>query len=248
MPELTLVSFNAHGGVLPGPIVVPGLRASVRSPRGVPYDLAAVLRGFDTDVIVVQESYRPDHGACQAEAAARDLGFELYEAPFGRAVVSSWPHLVRKGTGTKGLAVLTRFPARRLADLPVPRVPADPATSRVALHLELDVGGELLELVALHLTSRLPYGPPIQMRRLRLHLPPLGRRAVVAGDFNFWGPPVCALLPGWRRAVRGRTWPARRPHSQIDHVLVRELDVVDAAVLGNFGSDHRPVRVTLGVG
>jgi endonuclease/exonuclease/phosphatase family metal-dependent hydrolase len=46
--------------------------------------------------------------------------------------------------------------------------------------------------------------------------------------------------------VRGRTWPAHRPHSQIDHVLVRDdVEVVDAAVLDEVASDHRPVRVTL---
>jgi len=46
--------------------------------------------------------------------------------------------------------------------------------------------------------------------------------------------------------VRGRTWPAHRPHSQIDHVLVRDdVAVVDGGVLGEVGSDHLPLRVTL---
>ena len=89
------------------------------------------------------------------------------------------------------------------------------------MHLELDVDGTPVDLVGMHLTSRLPYGPPIQLRRLAPQLPPPGRPAVVAGDCNFWGPGVRAFLPGWRRAVRGRTWPASRPHSQIDHILVR---------------------------
>ncbi len=71
---------------------------------------------------------------------------------------------------------------------------------------------------------------------------------MLAGDCNLWGPPVMAVLgDGWRRAVTGRTWPARRPHSQIDHVLVRPGDVrvVDAAVGGDVGSDHRPLRLRL---
>jgi endonuclease/exonuclease/phosphatase (EEP) superfamily protein YafD len=63
---------------------------------------------------------------------------------------------------------------------------------------------------------------------------------------NFWGPPAAALLPGWRRAVRGRTWPAHRPHSQIDHVLVRDdVEALGGEVLPDVGSDHRPLRVTL---
>ena len=71
----------------------------------------------------------------------------------------------------------------------------------------------------------------------------------VAGDCNFWGPGVRTFLPGWRRAVLGRTWPASRPHSQIDHILVRpEIGVVNSEVLGDVGSDHRPVRATLSIG
>ena len=57
-----------------------------------------------------------------------------------------------------------------------------------------------------------------------------------------------SFLPGWRRTVRGRTWPAGRPHSQIDHILVRAADgteVLHSEVLPGVGSDHRPVRATL---
>jgi endonuclease/exonuclease/phosphatase family metal-dependent hydrolase len=54
------------------------------------------------------------------------------------------------------------------------------------------------------------------------------------------------LLPGWRRAVRGRTYPAHRPHSQIDHVLVRDdVSVQWGEVLAETPSDHRPVRARL---
>jgi endonuclease/exonuclease/phosphatase (EEP) superfamily protein YafD len=50
------------------------------------------------------------------------------------------------------------------------------------------------------------------------------------------------------RAVRGRTWPARRPHSQIDHIWIDDgLAVVDAGVGAATGSDHRPVRARLRV-
>ena len=48
-----------------------------------------------------------------------------------------------------------------------------------------------------------------------------GGPQILAGDFNFWGPPLGVLMRGWDRPVRGRTYPSRRPHSQIDHVLVR---------------------------
>jgi endonuclease/exonuclease/phosphatase (EEP) superfamily protein YafD len=89
----------------------------------------------------------------------------------------------------------------------------------------------------------------MQLRRLARLLPAPGTAAVVAGDCNFWGPGVETLLPGWRRAVRGRTWPARAPHSQIDHVLTRPGDVavLSGRVLADVGSDHRAIRVELAI-
>ena len=174
----------------------------------------------------------------------------MHWASFGRGIVEPWPHIIsarpHRASGRIGLAVVSRVPARLVEMIPVGDVPGDPALRRCALHVALDVGGQNLDLIAVHLSSRLPYAPPMQLRNLRRRLPPPDRRAVIVGDFNLWGPAVTTLLPGWRRAVRGRTWPAHRPHSQIDHVLVRNgIEVVDAAVLDEVGSDHRPVRVTL---
>jgi endonuclease/exonuclease/phosphatase family metal-dependent hydrolase len=234
VPDLSVVAFNAHAGIV-----------GSRRAGGRKFDLARALRDFDADVIVVPEAYRPDVGPDPMAEAAADLG-DLHEVAVGREVLDPWPHLVRRGpgTGTRTLAVITRLPARRVAELPVGNVVGDPAVDRAALHLELDVDGRAVQLVAVHLTSRLPHGPPLQLRNLRRQLPP--PPAVVAGDFNFWGPPVRALLPGWRRAVRGRTWPARAPHSQIDHVLVRgDVTVIAGEVLPAVGSDHRPVRAQL---
>ena len=104
----------------------------------------------------------------------------------------------------------------------------------------------------MHLTSRLPYGPPTQLRRLRPQLPGDERaRRSSPATATSGGPGVTAFLPGWTRTVRGRTWPASRPHSQIDHILVRDgdagVEVLDSEVLPAVGSDHRPVRATLRV-
>jgi len=70
--------------------------------------------------------------------------------------------------------------------------------------------------------------------------------AVLVGDFNLWGATMGWVLPGWRRAVVGRTWPAEWPVVQPDHILVRgALEVVHGEVLVPTGSDHRPVRAVL---
>jgi endonuclease/exonuclease/phosphatase family metal-dependent hydrolase len=241
MPELTIASFNCHAGL-----------QARRNGVCEPYDLDAVLLGIDADVVVVQESWTPDDGPAAVRRVADAVGAELFELPFGRARLDPWPHVPRDGDGrgTVGLAVISRIPAAVQGRLPLGTVLNDRTPDRGGLHVLLDVGGTKVDLVGVHLTSRLPYGPPIQLRRLSAQLPPRGRPAVVAGDCNFWGPGVQSMLPGWRRTVRGRTWPARRPHSQIDHILVRGTDateVVHSEVLPAVGSDHRPVRATLRV-
>jgi endonuclease/exonuclease/phosphatase family metal-dependent hydrolase len=239
MPELTVASFNCHAGL-----------QARRNGVCEPYDLDRVLLGIDADVVVLQESWTPDGGVPAVRRVGDTIGAEVFELPFGRAKLDPWPHVPRDGTGLGdvGLAVLSRIPAEAQGRLSVGTVLSDPTPERGGLHVVLDVDGTKVDLVGVHLSSRLPYGPPIQLRRLAAQLPPPGRPGIVAGDCNFWGPGVQSFLPGWQRTVRGRTWPAVRPHSQIDHILVRAADgteVVHGEVLPAVGSDHRPVRATL---
>ena len=236
MADLSLVSFNTHYGLLP-----------LRDNCG-PYDLLGALAGLgEPDVFVIQEVWRPDGRVGVVDKFAADHGYERYDVELSRATITKrWPHAAVDGEGTVGLAILTRVPARPIATLRVGPTLGDPYPLRRALHVQLDLDGTLVDLVGVHLTSRLPYGPPLQLRRLAHALPPPDHPTIVAGDCNFWGPGVQRLLPGFRRAVLGRTWPAPRPHSQIDHVMVRgAIDVEGAEVLEPVGSDHRPVRVRL---
>ena len=255
MSELSIVTLNLHGGQRSRRVSTPRLRHPAPPPpekvsTNGAFDVAGALRSFDADVLVVQEGWWPDDGDAAVDLVATDSGATVHWASFGRGIVEPWPHIIsarpHRANGRIGLGVVSRLPARLVEMIPVGDVPGDPALRRCALRVALDVGGQDVDLIAVHLSSRLPYAPPMQLRNLRRRLPPPDRRAVIVGDFNLWGPAVSALLPGWRRAVRGRTWPAHRPHSQIDHVLVRrDVEVVDAAVLDEVGSDHRPVRVTL---
>ncbi len=252
MSELSIVTLNLHGGMRPRLIATPRLRQYAPPPEGASsngaFDVAGVLRSFDADVVVAQEVWWPDEGPAAVDTAAAERGATVQAAMFGRGIVDPWPHYVsdRRALGSIGIAVMSRLPTRFVANLPLDGIATDPAPQRCAQHLALDVDGHDLDLVAVHLSSRLPHAPPMQLRRLRPQLPPPEQPTVIVGDFNLWGPAVAAMLPGWRRAVRGRTWPAHRPHSQIDHVLVRDdVDVVDATILGEVGSDHRPLRVTL---
>jgi endonuclease/exonuclease/phosphatase family metal-dependent hydrolase len=241
VPTFSLASFNSHYGVR--------IDRNLR-PRE-PYDVTAALRSLDADVLVVQEVWRPDgvHGAF--EDAADALGYEMEFVSFGRATVRArWPHSAPGGEGTTGIGLMTRLPLTRVGRIPLGPTPGDPVPGRAAFDVDLDVGGTSVRLIGVHLTSRLPFGPLHQLHKLSRAVPPAGTPTVIAGDCNFWGPGVRAALRGWRRAVRGQTWPARRPHSQIDHVLVRrgDVEVLDAQVLPDLGSDHRPIRVELRVG
>jgi endonuclease/exonuclease/phosphatase (EEP) superfamily protein YafD len=98
--------------------------------------------------------------------------------------------------------------------------------------------------------SHLLFGSHRNWAELRRQLQTAARPdAVLVGDMNSWGPLVRVFMPGWKRAVIGKTWPTWRPHSQIDHILVRgtALRPRDGVVLPHAGSDHRPVRAELDV-
>ncbi len=242
MPELTVVSFNVHWGV-----------GSNRA--GYPaFDLVEVCRGFDADVIALQETWAPDGGISQHDEVAQALGVSVAAVPLARAELNPEPKLLSpakegrpEGEGDWCLALLTRQPIRttRIVDLPPLRLDS---WSRVLLQAELDIDGTNLTVVTTHF-SHLEFGSPLHTRALRRGLPPTDRPGVFLGDLNMWGWTISLMAPkGWRRAVRGKTWPAQRPGHQIDHILVTPtVEVVRSQVLDHLGSDHRPVRARLRV-
>jgi endonuclease/exonuclease/phosphatase (EEP) superfamily protein YafD len=213
----------------------------------VHYDVATVLDRLDADVLVLPETFVPHEGRGIVDCL-RDRG---YTVEFDRWVTMTRtlprPRVSAPGQGWWALAVASRFPVLARHDYPLPRTWFDPAGPRVAIGLTLDARGTRLDMVGLHTSSRLWWGaPPIQLRGLQRQLPEFDGPAFLAGDFNLWGPWVAQLFPGWRRTVRGRTYPSHRPHSQIDHVLINEhLSLVSAEVVEHRDSDHRPVRVRL---
>lgn len=149
--------------------------------------------------------------------------------------------------GSWGLAVLSReaLVAPRVVELPRLR---REAAVRKAIICTVELGGGRLTLAGTHL-GHLTHGSPLQVAALRRELAAEEHPTVLLGDMNCWGPPLVAMLPGWQRAVRARTWPAWRPHSQIDHVLLRGgVRASSGAALSAAGSDHLPVRVELELG
>jgi endonuclease/exonuclease/phosphatase family metal-dependent hydrolase len=150
--------------------------------------------------------------------------------------------------GSWGIAVLSRPAVRRVETVELGRLSRDNSRLRAALFAEIDLGSTSLTVIGTHL-AHFVQGSPVLMARLRRALPPIDEPAVIAGDMNFWGPPVSLGLPGWRRAVRARTYPAWRPHSQVDHIFVtKALQVVSGRSVLAGRSDHLPIRARLALG
>jgi endonuclease/exonuclease/phosphatase family metal-dependent hydrolase len=241
MSELTIASFNIHWG---------------RGPRRsgwAPFDVVEACKQLDADVIVLQESWAPDDDLSHHDEVAAALGAEAVVVPLGRAVVEPKMRMVsradatetRQGAGDWCLALLSRLPITSTSTVTLPQLRLDPST-RAVLRAEIDVGGRPLQLATTHF-SHLEFGSPLQARALRRALPRSTEPAAFVGDMNMWGWTISAMVPdGWRRAVRGKTWPTRRPSHQIDHLLVTSpVEVVEAEVLRDLGSDHRPIRARL---
>lgn len=228
------MAYNAHWGV--------GRRRALAGER---FDVVPIIAGFGADVVVVPEAFRFPDGTRILDPL-RDHGYELAQLEFTRLKRWRGPNDVRP-EGYWELAICSRFPIVEQRALPIGKVLRDPAGPRHALECTLDVHGTAVRVVAVHTSSKLWFlGPVRHLRRLRRHLPPLAEPVIVAGDCNWWGPGVVAILRGRRRAVIGKTFPSHRPHSQIDHILVSDpFEVLGGEVLAATPSDHLPVRARL---
>jgi endonuclease/exonuclease/phosphatase (EEP) superfamily protein YafD len=202
-------------------------------------------------VFVLPESYQVESGAGMFDALAeRGYRVEMMPMKEWRRRPPSPGQRWRPPAGVWCLSIATRLPVLERRELSMGKAFRDPVGRRAALQLDLAVGEQRIHVVGLHTSSKLYYGAPLtHLARLRSQLPRGPEPALVAGDFNFWGPGVVATLrDGWRRTVRGPTWPAHRPHSQIDHILVNDaVKCLEAEVLPASGSDHRAVRARLAI-
>src|SRR5918994_796534 len=238
MGELTLGSLNLHMGRGPGGHAAPF------------YDVVTACKEIDTDVLVLQEAWVPDADEGDVVAVAAALGYTVAGTfAVARASCHDQVRLVARegpaGDGDWVVAVLSRLPVLESDVVAVgPQLSRDPGR-RAVVRAVVDAGAPFT-VVGTHLP--LLKDPVWRLApALRAALPRPDRPAAFAGDMNMGGGGADRLAgPGWRRAVRGRTYPAHRPHSQTDHILVtRPVEVVDAQVVRQVMSDHRPIRARL---
>jgi len=235
--DFTVAAYNAHWGV-----------GRFGAQRGVRFDVAHVIRGFDADIVVVPEAWRADDGPSVVDPLADEYHIETVELmPLAMRKDRRSDLVPRQGWWE--LAVCSRFAILEHSTIPIGVIPTDPAGPRNALAVVLDVAGTRVQLIAIHTSSKvwkLASARHLLTLRRALQASPWSGPQIIAGDFNFWGPPVAMILPGWKRPVRGRTYTSRRPHSQIDHILVRGgIEPLSGEVLAPTPSDHLPIRARL---
>jgi endonuclease/exonuclease/phosphatase family metal-dependent hydrolase len=237
--ELTLGTFNLHMGRGPGGHDAPF------------YDVVTACKEIDTDVLVLQEGWVPDGDEGDVLTVAAALGYTVAGTwTEARASCHDQVRLVARegadGDGDWVVAVLSRLPVRSVDVVPLaPALPRDLAR-RAVIRAVVEADGLPFTVVGTHLP--LLTSPVWRLApAMRATLPGPGEPGAFAGDMNMWGWCTERLAGrGWRRAVRGRTYPAPRPHSQTDHILVNPLvEVVAAEVVDQALSDHRPVRARL---
>jgi endonuclease/exonuclease/phosphatase family metal-dependent hydrolase len=273
MPSLVVASFNVHGGVdgwgRPFDVVeacreigadVLMLQESWAPDGGVSVaDYVARRLGYASVELAFARGRMAaprDHGNPQWGPrlwARSSHGMRLdrrHAAGGGQRAARAGRAVSERGTWS--IAVLSRRPVTHTHTIDLGQLPTDPAR-RGAIVMDVDLDDATpFRVVGTHL-AHISQGSPRQIGALRRSLRALEPApAALAGDMNMWGPPLTLMLPGWSRAVRGRTWPTwwRWPLVQSDHVLVRDgargaVTVVTGEVLCVPGSDHFPVRVSL---
>lgn len=232
-PTFTIASLNARWGL---------------DLEDRPFGLVETLAAFDTDLVAVQEVFEPTDRPHPLTEVAAAHGYQLMGCPLSPSYIDPQPGITRnlaRATGTWGIVLMSRLPVNHVEIVDLGRfIDRWDLANRSAIVASVEVDGRDVTVAVVHLSFALP-NAVAQLRTLNRHLP-ARRRSVVVGDCNLWGPAAAAALGGRRRAVKGRTYPAHRPHSQLDHVLVgRGLKIIDGQVLESVGSDHLPVRATL---
>ena len=144
-----------------------------------------------------------------------------------------------EGEGDWVVAVLSRLPIRSAEVVPVgPQLRRDPGR-RAVVRAVVDVGGAPFTVVGTHMP--LLKDPVWRLApALRATLPGPDAPGALAGDMNMWGWCADRLAgPGWRRAVRGRTYPGPSA-AQPDRPHPRERRRHGRVVRGGAPGDVRP--------
>lgn len=218
--------------------------------RFSPYDPTGYLEKLDADIYVLPETWVPnsdEYPGSYVTQWAEDTGRAHHMARSSACT----PRHQSKHYGDACVSIVTHFPVLEVRNHLLPRHHKDTSDERNVVAALLDTGTNgKVWVLAVHMSANVPHAPIHNLINLAHFLNDLektGNPVIIAGDFNLWGWWVRTIhRRSYRRAVRGRTWPTVKPHSQIDHILVpKNVAVVSSAVLPGGFSDHLPVYADL---
>lgn len=171
---------------------------------------------------------------------------------WAEALADRFPRRLTCGEADCGNSILSRWPLERLGVVTSPWHDRPDNPSYLAARVHRPQGA--FTLVTAHLGQ--PFDQAIQDAQaewLVARLRELPGPVILSGDFNAapWSPLIRRIMAGGglsRLSTTGPTWPswALPIGIPIDHVLggTGSVGAKDAQVLGDIGSDHRPVLVT----
>ncbi|WP_433079155.1 endonuclease/exonuclease/phosphatase family protein [Dactylosporangium sp. CA-052675] len=207
-----------------------------------PDDLVDEIRASRSDIVLLSEVDRAwllNGGHDTLAVLARRLGMRYW---FGPAADAVW-----------GDAILTRLPVSAVRSMPLTAVGAP--TGAQVLGAIVTVGGRELAVVATHIQPPPGTEPLRQAGEIAAFATRFAgdRPVLVAGDLNITpgsAPFTAITAAGFTDPLAPfrpvRTFPADHPTEEIDHVLVRGLELRGHSVgAGVVASDHAALHVTL---
>ena len=202
------------------------------------YDrIAGIINRLKPDIAALQEIDVKTSRASGIDQAAVLADLTGMNYRFGRAIDFD--------SGQYGLAILSRFEMRDVANTPLPTQPGSEPRIALAARIRPDAGPRQIICINTHLCHRNNQVRTMQTTQLNEFADPDSDVPVImAGDFNArpTSEPMNVLLESnWTDAVA--------PQSRIDYVLLRKDDpweIVNVEIIDEpVASDHDPVLVTL---
>lgn len=229
MATFKLATFNLHHG-------------KEKDVRYSTSRLCQDVASLEADIICIQEADVLALRTClrnQPGAIAKFLDFD-YRSTFVRFF----------GVGCQYNAVISRFAIQSSKEIVLPSIKSK--QRRVALSVDVIVGGELISVMSTHLNTDGKLSSENETAQKQLEFLVKGasqEKLIIGGDFNLDQERVLAVLKDsdFDAPSGYLTSPAGNPKNQIDWIISRGLKSSDVKVSDKLFSDHRALVATFNI-